>query len=288
MLKWWRPGVALITGMSGVGKSTLVNTIVDDFTNPRLNPNADKPAAVLYFNYETPATSELIRTVSAGTDLSYAHILSSEYDASTNSYNTLTDSEYDLIVARLKELETRPIEYITDNGGITAMTNTVKDFVNDYPGHRPVIVIDHSLLVRKADGSNDGDLIQDVAIFGHDMYRMYGAIVIIIHLFNNDILKPERILTPALHYPRQSDLYYGSQLYWACDDVIVIHDPASIGISSYGSQKWHLAGHRHIYKLKSRFGVTGHIIFQDSLKTGKFVELTVEQSNSLKGVKKSA
>lgn len=285
MMKWWRPGVILIAGLSAVGKSTLINNIEHDFTNPMHNSNADKACVVLHFNFEVPARNEMLRSISGSVKKSFAHLLSSEYNRKDGSYNVIDDVEMQQIKDSVAELIKHKILYVSSFGDVNIMRRTVDHVEKQYPGHRLVIVIDHDLLIRKGDENNDGELIQNTAIFAQEMYNDKDAICIIVHQLNNEIMKFDRVINNLQHKPKQIDLYHGAQIYWACTDIFFIHRPERIGIAEYTSRKIPTAGLVHLLKDKSRYNMEGDLYYKQNFKESAFIELTNEQVEGMAKVK---
>jgi replicative DNA helicase len=283
MLKWWRPGVTLIAGLSSVGKSTLVNNIIKDFTDQKLNPNAQKRAKPIVFNYETPSHLEVIRTVSNKTEKSFANLLSSELDVDSGMYNRISDEEFEAIKQAFNELDDTGIMYVDKPCTISEMEKICASEYN--VNEQLVIAIDHILLTRKDHETSDDEIIQNIAFFAHDMYRKYNAIVILIHLLNYDIMQIERLLNHNFHYPVMKDVYRGAQIYWACDDVFILHSPEMIQIAKYGPKKMDTRRLHDLSKIKSRFGMVGHIWLENRLQYGGFRELNPTEVKSRQGVK---
>ena len=135
-----------------------------------------------------------------------------------------------------------------------------------------VITLDHSLLTRKGSEKSDIELVGSVAKMALFFKKQYGAMVIILNQLNNSIESSERIRLPAMHYPVRSDLYLGNFIYFACDLVIVVHQPALLKIKKYGLKSISTGNLIHLYILKNRFGKVGSIWLLNLLNKGIIIE----------------
>ena len=113
------------------------------------------------------------------------------------------------------------------------------------------------------------------------MRKDFGSMVNLLGQLNNNIEDVRRITTKTLHYPQKSDIYAQGQLYNACDNVFVIHQPQLLKITSYGSNNYPTKDLIHLIKLKARHGKVGSIWLKNDLSKGRIVEIgTNKEENS--------
>lgn len=270
MLKYWRFGqVTMIAGASGSGKSAILNMIEDDFTNSAINGGFYKDVLLIACKYEMTAADELLRTTSGKIEKPYSYLLSSDFNAETKKYNTITDEEFSLIGDTLDKLKGRPIYYIESAGNLNQLYATVQYYRGEFPNKEIVVTIDHSLLSTKLDEKDDLALMSATAHCAMKMKKALRVMVIFLNQLNGIIETAVRKENPNLHYPQKTDIHCGNQLFWACDDVWVFHRPEMIGIDLYSKRKIPSKNLIHGLLLKSRFGVTANCWFQQEFSKGK-------------------
>lgn len=276
MLKYWRFGqVTLIAGMSSGGKSTLLNILEDDFTNPELNGKCEYKVIMLGFKYEMSGSDEVLRNVSGKLDTNYSHLLSAEYikdDKDGNAiYNKIDDSEFEKISIKLNNLKDRKIFYVETNGDLTQLFETYKSMKERYKDHKFIITVDHTLLSKKLDEKSDAELMQSTGLMAIRL-RKLGEMVILIGQLNGNIEEITRRENPALHYPIKTDIHNGNQVFWACNNVILYHRPELLKIQKYGMEKKDSKRLIHITFIKQRFGKIGNIWLQENFSKGRIDE----------------
>lgn len=291
MLKYWRFGqVTLLAGMSSGGKSTLLNALEDDFTNPELNGNCEYDVVMLGFKYEMSGSDEVLRNVSGKLDTSYSNLLSADYIKDDIHgkpvYNSITDAEFDNIKIHLNKLRGRKIFYVETNGDLTQLYETYKAMRLKYPdvvGKKKVkfiITIDHTLLSKKLDEKSDAELMQNTGLVAIKL-RKEGCMVILIGQLNGNIEDIKRQENNMFHYPIKTDVHCGNQVFWACNNVLLYHRPELLGIEKYGKEKRPTANLIHLRCIKQRFGKIGNIWLHANFSKGR-----IEDPPSINVVKK--
>jgi len=308
MMKYWRfSSVTTIAGMSGSGKSSILNMIEDDFTNPILNPTflrhqdangnwvGEDKIIVLAFKYEMDAADEVLRTLSGKVQKSYSYLLSSKLVkrnqniSETDVYNRVTDEEFETYNVELKKLIDRPIVYIETAGNLEQFYATCAYYKQKYPSRRLVVTLDHSLLSKKLSEKDDMELTAHTAQIAIQIRKVFGALVIFLSQLNGEIEKPLRRENPALHFPVKTDIHCGNQLYWACDNVLIFHRPELLNIRRYGLVKTATESFAidttdviHAACIKSRKNSIGSIWFKNQFEIGNMLQVS---PNSIKYVK---
>lgn len=277
MLRYWRFGyINLIGGSSGAGKSYMLNHLHEDFTNPLLNGNCIFGLPViLHFAYESRGSDEVIRNIGAKLGKSYSYLLSAEFQAANRDYNRLTDDELAHAMDRMVELKDRTIYYTKGTGNRKQMYDTIYKVKSLHPNRPLIITTDHSHLIKKAEERNDLELIaehaQDLIKYVRDFDN---PMIIDLAQLNADIEDIKRRENPTLHYPIKGDVHGSNQLFWACDNVILLHRPDLIGIKKYGIEGRDSKDLIHAALIKTRFGRTGNIWLQSELNKGRIIEYT--------------
>lgn len=252
--------------------SRMVVDIDETYFIPAINKGCKYDVMVMHFGPEMAPEVELIRSASSIVGKSFTHIMSSEFDYETNSYKRLSDSEYESISEALDSLKGRKEYYVPISGNLVEMTLTVEKAVERNPGHKLVVTVDHSLLIKRMYGQSEGDLIEAIALWAVYIRQKYEAMVIILNQLNNEIERVDRTNKPDGHYPRKLDIHFGSKLWWAADNVIIFHRPEQLGITSYGQYGLNTTNLIHGYLIKSRNGDTGNIYLKAAFEYGRILE----------------
>ena len=269
MLKYWRFGhVTCIAAPSGAGKSYFLNMLHQDFVNPRLNANFGEEFMVIHACYEMDAADEVLRTVSASSGYSYAHLLSAEWEG--QAYNRVGDQEMVNIESHFNRMKDKRIMYIETAGNLPQLYATIEAVHNKYPKRKLIISIDHVLLSARSDERDDLDLMANTAKLAILLKKRFGAMIILLAQLNGNIETDMRIQAPALHDPKKTDIHGSKQIYWACDNVIILHRPDLLGIPIYSARGMHSDRLVHVKLLKSRMGRPGDIFLYENLAKGSF------------------
>lgn len=278
--KYFRFGqVYSINGLSGHGKSAMLNILLQDFKNEYINKEFHLPLVVCHNSFEMLPVDEVIRSVSGKLDMSHSYLLSSEIKDDAK-YNTISDQEVAMIREALSQEEDLDHYYFEEPTTTIGILKNVKKSIeffqekyNTTAVPAVVVAIDHTLLVEpleKKDSVLDTmTRLAKLAIF----LKKRGYMVFFIGQLNNEIERPERIKNPDLHYPMKSDIYAQAQLFNACDVVATIHQPELLGIQYYGKNKYltHLLVHFQL--IKNRFGKVGSIWLQNRFNEGKLIDI---------------
>lgn len=269
--------VNLFAGLSGHGKSYLVNIINSSFLNKEVNKDLYFVPIILHFCLEMSAYNEILRSVSKDLGVSFNYLLSSEYDGEKEEYNTISEKEYQQVKEALEYYKKKSILFFEVSGNVLEILNTVRYYKAHYEAeskkngitYKFVINIDHTLLIDKIDKEATIQLMADVGKVAIVLRKEIGAMVNLLGQLNNNIEDVRRLTTPALHYPQKSDIYAQGQLFNACDNVFVIHQPALLKIPNYGVQGIPTNNLIHLIKLKARHGHLGSVWFKNNLDKGK-------------------
>lgn len=270
--------VYLIAGLSGHGKSALLNMLRHDFLDKSLN-NIKFKTLHLHFCYEMKASDELLREVSSKFGKSYSYLLSSEYDKESKTYNTISNEEYNAYSKYLEKLGKRPIFYFETAGNLHQLYNTVEYFSKAYPDYKLVVSIDHTLLSEKLDEDSDIQLMANTGKTAVMLRKHFGAMVLLLGQLNNNIEDIRRLKEKTLHFPMKSDIYAQSQLFNACDHVYIIHRPEFLKIEKYGFSQRPTKGLIHFLKLKARHGLIGSVWMKEDFKNGRILEINDDNTD---------
>lgn len=280
--------VNLFGGLSGHGKSYLINKLNKDFLDDVLNKEVLFIPVALHFGFEMSASDEILRNVASDLKVSYQYLLSSQYNKETEDYNVISDEEYLDIQGCFDSYANRNILYFETPGNIKQIYATVVSVIKAYKQkaetynllhdlvkgdlgfkeYKFIVNIDHTLLIDKLGEKDTLELMANVGKYSIIMRKELECMVNLVGQLNNNIEDIRRLSTPALHYPQKSDIYAQGQLYNACDNVFIIHQPELLKISNYGKYKYPTTKLVHLIKIKARHGNVGSIWFKNMLHQG--------------------
>ena len=303
--------VYAIAGLSGHGKSTLLNAFIQDFLNPQLNmDNCKYPYILCHHCFEMSPEDEELRKASSRLKVSYNHLLSSEYNTQTGKFNIISQEEIDRVKEALTQDIDKPLYYFDEPCELYQIGMNIVAAINDFkqkmfadkrklipylekyckatngrvnltveqitrwedvPTPKVVLLIDHTLLLKQA--KDEYDILQTMRNLSKTsiLLKKKGYMIFFIGQFNNNIEKSERIRTPEMHYPIKSDIYAQGEIYNACDGVFTIHQPQLMNILYYGKNQYETTDLVQLQALKMRFGNVGTIWLKNNLEQGAFV-----------------
>lgn len=269
--------VTAIAGLSGHGKSLILNFILNDFLNKALNGNFKEDVIIIHNSFEMSPVDEVIRNISNKLEKSHLYLLSSEFDKEKGNYNTISNEELELISNALDEDEDLDHYYFEDPTNINGILKNIKCGIEYYQEKynttnlpKVCVAIDHTLLVDPDKGESVLDMMGRLAKTAIYLKKR-GYMVFFVGQLNNEIEKPERLKNPDLHFPVKSDIYAQAQVYNACDNVFSIHQPELLGILEYGKNRFVTEKLIHLQLLKQRFGKVGSIWLRNELERGQLV-----------------
>lgn len=286
--KYWRFNkVILIAGLSGHGKSALLNMLLADFTNKELNKGFGQDVVVIHNTFEMMPVDEVLRTVSSKVEKSTLYLLSAEFNDKVGKYNEVTDLEVAEVELALSEDENLDHYYFEEPTNVMGLIKNIECSVTFYkekqvaigkyssidivPNPKIVIAVDHTLLINQDKGDTVIDTMTKIGKMSVWLKKK-GYMVILVGQFNSEIEKAERIKNSDLHFPIKSDIYAQAQIYNACDIVLTTHQPELLGILEYGKNKFLTSGLFHLQVLKQRFGKVGSIWLQNQFERGKLID----------------
>ncbi len=257
----------LIAGLSGHGKSWVINMLQEDFVNVDLNGEYPRPYRLLHFGFEMSMQDEILRKISSKTGISYESLISAN--------QRLSELEYELVKKTYAEIKKSSIYIVENPGTLQQVYNTIEKFNGRFPTDQLVISLDHTLLLNNTYG-DEIKLLAETGKMFMLIKKRFGAMGILLGQLNTNIEKDERQSTVQnkkfLHFPKKSDIHGSAQIYHAADFVIVINQPSMLGIDLYGLGNhptkdliaWHL--------IKARKGTPKYIRLKQNLNRGEINE----------------
>ena len=248
------------SGISGSGKSSLVNTLETDLID--LNPNRE--LVVLSFNFEMLASRQV------GRKLSYKlkETTSTLYSAVTS----IDDNAFEKVKNEAENIKKYPIYYVDTPSTVEHIAETIDYFYDVIAkGKWLIIILDHTLLVT-SNGRDERTTIIDLQKLFMQIKKKPNISIIQISQMNRNIEQPERIINPTNHYPMRSDLSTSDFIFQSSDYVIVLHRPELLGITAYGPQRQLVADMVYLHFLKNREGDLKILRFINDLKYNNLIE----------------
>ena len=233
--------VYTIAGISGSGKSSMVNLIQTDIID--LNPNED--VIVLTFSLEMVGFRQVGRTLSNKLRRTTSTLYSSETDLDENTFKDVINVS--------NQLKKYPIYFVDNPSTPTQVNNIIQWFYNKYvkdTNKHFVIIYDHALLTKQ-EGSTIETISELERVFIQAKKLPLTSIIQLAQM-NRNIEQPERINNPMSHYPMRSDLSSSDSIFQASDYVLVIHRPEILNIQEYGPNHLPVNNKVYLHMLKNR------------------------------------
>ena len=261
--------ITTIAGMSGSGKTAVLGQLETGLKD--LNPGED--FAILSFNFEMLSSRLVARKLSNKMKITTQQL----YSASENF--SLNDNYYMNAVNEARKLNEYDIYYVDIPGSVKSLEATVLKFAHEM--QKPVIVmLDHTLLVKKAGGAQDRDLLYDLMAMFNGLKKLIKVSFILISQMNRNIEASERIQNPDLHYPKKQDIFGADACYMYSDIVVVTHRPEMLGIRAYGPKRWPTDGAIFWHYLKVREGEPCIALMENNLAHNQILDAVPTYSSN--------
>lgn len=261
--------ITTIAGMSGSGKTAVLGQLETGLKD--LNPDED--FAILSFNFEMLSSRLVARKLSNKMKITTQQL----YSASENF--SLNDNYYMNAVNEARKLNEYDIYYVDIPGSVKSLEATVLKFAHEM--QKPVIVmLDHTLLVKKAGGAQDRDLLYDLMAMFNGLKKLIKVSFILISQMNRNIEASERIQNPDLHYPKKQDIFGADACYMYSDIVVVTHRPEMLGIRAYGPKRWPTDGAIFWHYLKVREGEPCIALMENNLAHNQILDAVPTYSSN--------
>lgn len=261
----------VLGGMSGSGKSYILNMIRTDFLNRQLNVNFKKKYRLLHIAFEMTASDEMIRSVSGKVNMSYADILS--------SFKKLSQDEFNRVKYEMELMRNMDIDFIEVSGTVTEVENTILEYQAKHSDCLLVISLDHTLLTEYENEKDEVRLVTRLSRMFVKVRKQINCMSILVVQLNTEIEEQNRIIKPNLHYPIKRDIHGSKAIYQDADFIFIFHRPEILGISRYGPviidevQGYETEDKIFCHVIKSRHSNVGIIQYKQEFHIGNMIEL---------------
>lgn len=212
--------IITIAGISGSGKTYLLQELEEDMFNKKLNPNCDD-YVLLRCNWETSVFKLLLRKLKRTLSVTMKTILFTETNKEdAKQFKEVCDSE-----------RANQIFYLETPTDPKTWYEAVKTFLELNKEKKHVLVsVDHIALVRDLFGGKKKAM-DELVEFTNSLKKEFNNVsFILISQLNRDIESRE---SPKEMPPRRSDLYNSDTMFHISDIVLVLHNPYRLGHDRY-------------------------------------------------------
>lgn len=211
--------ILTIGGISGSGKSHLLQQIEEDIFNEELNPHAEE-YVLLRCNWEMQVYKLILRRLQRELKKPISEILFKKLEADER-----------LISKKICDIERSPnIYYLEDPVTPKQWYEELKAFLKEHKNKRQVVVtIDHIALVRDL-GSKKKSM-DDLLEYVNALKKEFSNVsFIILTQLNRDIESRSDVRYLA---PQRGDIYNTDALYHITDILLIVHNPYRLHHSKY-------------------------------------------------------
>lgn len=212
--------IITIAGVSGSGKTHILQEIENDVFNKELNPNCDD-YVLLRCNWEMSVFKLILRKLKIKLDKTMKAILFQKVNKDEeDSFKRVYDSE-----------SSENIYYLEEPCDPKTWYEAVKEFLTIHKNKKQVLItIDHLALVRDLLGNKKKSM-DDLVEYINSLKKEFDNVsFILISQANRDI--EGRIDVRHLS-PKRSDLYNTDTLFQISDIVLFAHNPYKLGHEKY-------------------------------------------------------
>ena len=257
--------MTVIGGRPGSGKTLMKDQLI----NKAYELNPTEQFRTLEFSLEMLGKNTAIRGFSAHLGKSYKYLCSAD--------GKLTNEDFESCLEYAKEFVKYPIDIVEDAPTVEQIVKIVDAymeahaFMEEYTDKddnlierkaytKTIIILDHSLLVRKKKGQNLNDMLFELGEAITALKRKYPIIWLILSQLNRSINNPERNEDGKYgNYVLDSDIFGADALLQHADTVIGLNRPAKQKIRFYGPDRYIIDNERVLamHFLKCRNGEGG-------------------------------
>ena len=209
----------VVAARPGVGKSAYTNILVKSLFD--LNPN--EKFICLYFNFEMPSYSQVLRNVSSAMKVSVNDLLSAAKPLEEEKFGVLVD--YKRILGRY------PIFFIDTQVSVNKIYRIIEKFQVENPYHTIINVFDHTRLALSEKGEEEQAMINKMSKMGVYIKNTMGCINILISQLNRNIESTDR--AKSFYEPELSDLWMASAIEQDANAIVLLHRPEMYHIPVY-------------------------------------------------------
>jgi len=255
----------VLAGMSGGGKSYMLNMIRKDFLSLEMNGRFPYKYRLIHFAFEMSAADEVLRTVGGNIKVAYQDLIS--------AFKRLPDDKYKEAVAYLSMMEDLDMDFVEVTGTTIQLENTIMQYQGRYPEHRLVVTLDHTLLTEYLNEKDEIQLVSNLSRMALRIRKSIGALVIFVSQLNDKIEDSTRLRAGNQQHPTKKDIHGAKAVYRDADGVMVLHYPSQLGIRQYGpTPSYDTTNRVFLHILKMRQGVPGMVVYTKDFRHGNLME----------------
>lgn len=267
----------IILGDDGIGVSSRVLALIDDFINKDINPYYADKIVVLYNSWANAGWRDALRVLSLKSKQTVSDLLDIndiDIENSMKNLETLANKYSDIPIY----INNKP----TTGRGWETNTKTI---CKGYEGEKLVInVIDNTRLLTRVNYTNEESLISDFLYLAQDVKNRYKTINIIVSPLKRDGFSSKGQSLGA-KIPTKLDILASPAVFTSSDIVLMCHRPGFYGDKEfrYGDTIVDTGLTNYTEKdddlwvedlLKNKYAAPQTIFLKHSIKNGRFEQFT--------------
>jgi replicative DNA helicase len=216
----------VIAARSGMGKTSKVISMVDDLTNPLINPIWQDKVIILWDSLEMVDWRNVLRMISRELNLPVKKILT-EYAINLNKEK---EQFLDVILTKFSH---KPIFFSRVYPNVKQWENQKQTICERYPKHVIINVVDHTRLITKSNENKEEELITGLMNAGMRIKNKYNCINVFVSQMNRNIETSVNRKDLGKNLPVGTDIFGSDAVFQTADVVMLLHRPGYYGLTTF-------------------------------------------------------
>lgn len=215
----------VIAGRTGTGKTAKIVHMIEDFVNPKINPEFAEDGMILFDSWEMSDWRNVLRMYSRLNELPVKTILDSQ--------RQMQQDAFDRIMLLSNKFRNHPIYFSNISQKVGDWRDTKYRIRDKYPNKKIINVVDHTRLVVKSNESSEEALITSLMATGMKLKLERNFINIFLSQMNRAIETAGLRSEIGKNLPVSSDIFGSDGVFQYADIVVASHRPGFYGLKKF-------------------------------------------------------
>ena len=268
-LEWG--SIFTVAARPGAGKTMITSQILRE----AYQQNPGQKFNILEFQFEMGSKQYGSRAFAAEMAKDYNEILSTRFPL--DEFIIKRMEQYKEEVRKVNELGMQRM-FMGRPVGHETMYKLIHQAYNELGGSKLVVTIDHSWLVKKADGEKEKiNTLYNTVEMLMKIKNELPVIIIMLSQLNRTIDEASRKMPGTIaNYPTSSDIFGGDALMQGSDMLVVLNRPYKADIKVYGPKKYHAGPDNifmHLLKVRNGSNDDSMLFFEAQFNRQRMAEI---------------